>query len=163
TGNSLGANTSGACGPCERRTPLACRPGCATRKRIVGGLLRAALRECDATSRLHRRGCVRRLFLSRSGVVMRRTIFYVSDGTGITAETIGHSVLTQFDSVDFDSYRIPFVADEAAAHAAAARIRRHFEQTGHKPIVVNTIMSQSLSDIVARHGALLLGGSAPFV
>jgi len=94
---------------------------------------------------------------------MRRTIFYVSDGTGITAETIGHSVLTQFDSVDFDSYRIPFVADEAAAHAAAARIRRHFEQTGHKPIVVNTIMSQSLSDIVAGSGALMLDVFAPFV
>ncbi|MCE2831219.1 MAG: phosphoenolpyruvate synthase regulatory protein, partial [Oxalobacteraceae bacterium] len=26
-----------------------------------------------------------------------RTVFFVSDGTGITAETFGHSVLTQFD------------------------------------------------------------------
>ncbi|MEO5625528.1 MAG: kinase/pyrophosphorylase, partial [Dokdonella sp.] len=50
---------------------------------------------------------------------MRRTIFYVSDGTGITAETIGHSVLTQFDSVDFETYRIPFVDAEDKAQIAA--------------------------------------------
>ena len=54
---------------------------------------------------------------------MRRTIFYVSDGTGITAETIGHSVLTQFDDIDFDTYRLPFIDDEEKAHGAAARIR----------------------------------------
>ncbi|MDQ2927654.1 MAG: kinase/pyrophosphorylase, partial [Pseudomonadota bacterium] len=35
----------------------------------------------------------------------RHTVYFVSDGTGITAETIGHSVLTQFDSVVFDTYR----------------------------------------------------------
>ena len=54
---------------------------------------------------------------------MHRTIFYVSDGTGITAETIGHSVLTQFDGVDFESYRIPFVDSEEKARAAALRLK----------------------------------------
>ena len=37
---------------------------------------------------------------------MRRTVFFVSDGTGITAETIGHSVLTQFEGVDFETFRL---------------------------------------------------------
>ncbi len=27
----------------------------------------------------------------------RRTVFFVSDQTGVTAETMGHSLLTQFD------------------------------------------------------------------
>ena len=54
---------------------------------------------------------------------MRRTIFYVSDGTGITAETIGHSVLTQFDGVDFETFRIPFVDDDDKARTAALRIK----------------------------------------
>ncbi len=44
----------------------------------------------------------------------RRPIFYISDGTGITAETIGHSVLTQFEGVDFDAVRIPFVEPDPA-------------------------------------------------
>jgi regulator of PEP synthase PpsR (kinase-PPPase family) len=54
---------------------------------------------------------------------MRRTIFYVSDGTGITAETIGHSVLTQFDELEFDTYRLPFVDD-----GKGARLRRAHPQ-----------------------------------
>ena len=61
---------------------------------------------------------------------MRRTIFYVSDGTGITAETIGHSVLTQFDGVDFETFRIPFVDDETKARTAALRIKTVYATSG---------------------------------
>ena len=94
---------------------------------------------------------------------MRRTIFYVSDGTGITAETIGHSVLTQFDSVTFDTYRLPFVDDESKARSTALRIKTFYAQSGVRPIVVNTIMDKKLSDIVAESGALMLDVFAPFI
>jgi hypothetical protein len=63
---------------------------------------------------------------------MRRTIFYISDGTGITAETIGHSVLTQFDDIEFDTYRLPFVDDEEKAHGSAARAVPQVLRTGHR-------------------------------
>ncbi|MEO8459502.1 MAG: pyruvate, water dikinase regulatory protein [Dokdonella sp.] len=94
---------------------------------------------------------------------MRRTVFYISDGTGITAETIGHSVLTQFDSIDYDTYRIPFVDNDDKAKIAAERIRRSFEETGVRPIVVNTIMDHKLSERVAASGALILDVFAPFI
>ena len=45
----------------------------------------------------------------------RRTIFFVSDGTGITAETIGHSLLTQFEGIEFKQIRLPFVDTEKKA------------------------------------------------
>jgi len=35
----------------------------------------------------------------------RRTAFFVSDRTGITAEMLGHSLLTQFESVRFQQSR----------------------------------------------------------
>ncbi|MBP7622851.1 MAG: kinase/pyrophosphorylase, partial [Xanthomonadales bacterium] len=54
---------------------------------------------------------------------MARRIFYISDGTGITAETIGHSVLTQFESVEFETMRIPFVDSVDKALEAAERVR----------------------------------------
>ncbi|EQD59773.1 protein containing DUF299, partial [mine drainage metagenome] len=54
---------------------------------------------------------------------MQRTVFFVSDSTGITAETIGHSILTQFEGVDFDTHRMPFVNDVDKAHAAVTRIK----------------------------------------
>jgi [pyruvate, water dikinase]-phosphate phosphotransferase / [pyruvate, water dikinase] kinase len=94
---------------------------------------------------------------------MRRTIFYVSDGTGITAETIGHSVLTQFDSVEFETFRIPFVDDEEKAHGAVARIRNLYTLSGSRPIVVNTVIDPMLSEILATSGALMLDVFAPFI
>ena len=42
------------------------------------------------------------------GMRMKRTVFFVSDGTGITAETVGHTLLTQFGSLDFERISIPF-------------------------------------------------------
>lgn len=94
---------------------------------------------------------------------MRRTIFYVSDGTGITAETIGHSVLTQFDGIDFDTFRIPFVDNEEKAHGAAARIRNVYATTGMRPVVVNTVIDPLLSEVLTTSGALMIDVFAPFI
>jgi len=94
---------------------------------------------------------------------MRRTVFYISDGTGITAETIGHSVLTQFEGIDFETFRLPFVDSEEKAAGAAQRIRTRYAESGIRPIVVNTIMDQRLSDIVADGGGLMLDVFAPFI
>ena len=94
---------------------------------------------------------------------MRRTIFYLSDGTGITAETIGHSLLTQFDDVAFDTFRVPFIDDEEKAHGAAARIRNAYAISGARPIVVNTVVDPALSEIIATSGALMVDVFAPFI
>ena len=39
----------------------------------------------------------------------RRTVFFISDQTGVTAETLGHSLLTQFEGHDFDHVTLPFL------------------------------------------------------
>ena len=94
---------------------------------------------------------------------MHRSIFYVSDGTGITAETIGHGLLTQFEGVKFKTFRMPFVDNESKADKAALRIKTVFAQSGVRPIVVNTIMDQRLSDVLAGSGALMLDVFTPFI
>ncbi len=94
---------------------------------------------------------------------LRRPIFYISDGTGITAETIGHSVLTQFEGVDFDAVRIPFVDDEEKAHAAVARVRNAQLHYGTRPIVINTVIDPKLCEVLAQSGALMLDVFAPFI
>jgi hypothetical protein len=40
----------------------------------------------------------------------RRTVFFVSDQTGVTAETMGHSLLTQFEGLEFRQVTLPFIA-----------------------------------------------------
>jgi [pyruvate, water dikinase]-phosphate phosphotransferase / [pyruvate, water dikinase] kinase len=92
-----------------------------------------------------------------------RQVFYVSDGTGITAETIGHSLLTQFGGVEFRTYRMPFVDCVEKAREAAERIRAVGEQSGLRPIVVNTVVDAAISALLAESGALMLDVFAPFI
>ncbi|MHB1816292.1 MAG: kinase/pyrophosphorylase, partial [Steroidobacteraceae bacterium] len=42
--------------------------------------------------------------------VGRRTVFFVSDQTGVTAETLGHSLMTQFEGLEFRAVTLPFVS-----------------------------------------------------
>ncbi len=78
-----------------------------------------------------------------------RTVFFVSDGTGITAETFGHSVLTQFD-LRFRQIRLPFIDSQEKAHDAVRRINDTFDAEGKRPIVFSTLVQQELSDIVRK-------------
>lgn len=94
---------------------------------------------------------------------MRRTVFFISDSTGITAETIGNSMLAQFEGVQFDTHRLPFIDNPAKAEAACLRIKTKYAQDGQRPIVVNTMTSRTLCDIVAGSGALMLDVFAPFI
>ncbi|HEV2606693.1 MAG TPA: kinase/pyrophosphorylase, partial [Xanthomonadaceae bacterium] len=52
-----------------------------------------------------------------------RLVFFISDGTGITAETIGHSLLTQFEGISFDTQRLSFVDSADKAREAARQVR----------------------------------------
>ena len=94
---------------------------------------------------------------------MQRTVFFISDSTGITAETIGNSILAQFEGIQFDKHRLPFVDDAHKAEAAALRIKTRYAQTGQRPIVVNTMADRGLCDIVAGSGGLMLDVFAPFI
>ncbi len=92
-----------------------------------------------------------------------RPVFYISDGTGITAETIGHSLLTQFAETRFVTDRIPFVDDIEKARDAAAEIRRAGEEHGVRPIVINSSVDPALNALLAESGALMLDVFAPFI
>ena len=92
-----------------------------------------------------------------------RPVFYVSDGTGITAETIGHSMLTQFSGMRFQTDRLPFVDTPEKARLVAARIRAAGEASGLRPIVVNSSVDPGLSTVLAESGALMLDVFAPFL
>ncbi len=82
-----------------------------------------------------------------------RTVFFVSDGTGITAETFGHSVLTQFD-LRFRQIRLPFIDTADKAHEAVRRINDSLEVEGKRPIVFSTLVQSELSDIVRRSAGM---------
>jgi regulator of PEP synthase PpsR (kinase-PPPase family) len=81
-----------------------------------------------------------------------RTVFFVSDGTGITAETFGHSVLTQFP-LRFKQVRLPFVDTIQKAHDATRKINEAFVNDGSKPIVFSTLVKADLSQVIRAANA----------
>lgn len=87
---------------------------------------------------------------------MRRTVFFISDGTAITAETIGHSLITQFPTIEFKQVRLPFVDNEPACHEAVAAINAASKKDGAPAIVINTIVKKPLSDIIATSKGMVL-------
>ena len=50
-------------------------------------------------------------------------MFFVSDGTGITAQMLGHSLLTQFEGVEFRQITLPFVDSIEKAEECLARMQ----------------------------------------
>jgi len=76
-----------------------------------------------------------------------RTVFFVSDGTGITAETFGHSVLTQFE-MRFRQVRLPFIDTLDKAHDAVRKINEAFATDGQRPIIFSTLVKTELSDVI---------------
>ncbi len=79
-----------------------------------------------------------------------RTVFYVSDGTGITAETFGHSLLTQFGSARLREQRLPFIDSIDKAQEAVRRINRQAQLDRQRPIVFSTLVDAPINDIVRQ-------------
>ncbi len=80
---------------------------------------------------------------------MERTVFFVSDRTGITAETLGHSLLAQFDAFQFKTETLRFLDTLPKARTAAERIGRNALETGARPIVFGTLIDDEIRRIIA--------------
>ena len=77
----------------------------------------------------------------------KRTVFYLSDRTGITAETLGHSLLTQFDGIEWETINVPFLDDMDNAQAVLAQINHAAERDGHRPLVFSTLLKPEILEV----------------
>lgn len=93
----------------------------------------------------------------------QRTAFFVSDRTGITAEMLGHSLLTQFDGVRFREITVPFIDSAEKARDFVRRVNAAAEADGVRPIVISTLVNTEISGIVARANALFLDSFEIFI
>jgi regulator of PEP synthase PpsR (kinase-PPPase family) len=86
----------------------------------------------------------------------RRTVFFVSDQTGVTAETMGHSLLTQFDGQAFRQVTLPFISTVDKAEEAVRRINATGATEGLRPVVFSTLVQEDMREIIKRANALFL-------
>jgi regulator of PEP synthase PpsR (kinase-PPPase family) len=85
-----------------------------------------------------------------------RTVFFVSDGTGITAETFGNAILNQFE-VDHHRVRLPFIDSVDKAHTAVRQINHAMVIDNHRPVVFLTLANTELLQVIKSncHGMLM--------
>lgn len=89
-------------------------------------------------------------------VTPKRTAFFVSDRTGITAEMLGHSLLTQFDGVGFNEVTLPFVDSIEKAQEVVKQINLQAESEGMRPLVISTLARTEIAQVVGQANALFL-------
>lgn len=89
-----------------------------------------------------------------------RAAYFVSDSTGITAETLGNALLANFPAIGFTRHTIPFVDTTQGARNVVRDIQRA-QQAGQQPIVFTTVKAANVLAELAASGAVvidLLGG-----
>ena len=80
----------------------------------------------------------------------RRTVFFLSDRTGITAEMLGNSLLTQFEDFTFRRVTIPFVDTLAKVAEAVRQVNETAEREGRRPIVISSVVDERMSGVIRR-------------
>src|SRR5689334_14435271 len=87
---------------------------------------------------------------------VKRSAFFVSDRTGITAEMLGHSLLTQFDQVVFTETTLPFIDTPQKAEQAVREIDQAGVKDGTRPIVISTLVDVEVAGVLTKANALVL-------
>ncbi len=90
------------------------------------------------------------------GMPDRRTVFFVSDRTGITAEMLGNSLLSQFEGLSFHRQTIPFVDTPEKIDEILHRIDENAAAEGRRPLVFSSIVDDAMSAQLGRANALVL-------
>lgn len=86
----------------------------------------------------------------------KRTVYFISDRTGITAETLGHSLLTQFDAFEFNQRTLPFINSVDKARQTVAAINQNARESGRRPIIFSTTVNDEIRDVLSASDGLFL-------
>lgn len=86
----------------------------------------------------------------------QRKVYFVSDQTGVTVETLGHSLLEQFGHIDFDTVTVPFVDNVDKAKQVAATINAVAERENSRPIVIASLVQDEVRAPLLQSDGLVL-------
>ncbi|HKK14184.1 MAG TPA: pyruvate, water dikinase regulatory protein [Gammaproteobacteria bacterium] len=81
----------------------------------------------------------------------QRSVFFISDGTGLTVESLANSLLAQFQGFEFRNVTIPFVNTDDKARRAVERVNAAHRETGMKPLVFSTLVDPKVRHVVSDH------------
>lgn len=85
-----------------------------------------------------------------------RSVFFVSDRTGITAANLGHALLTQFGSIKFVHHSLSFINSEEKAKSAAQTINNTAKTSKQQPLVFSTLIDDNYRNIISHTNAHII-------
>lgn len=95
--------------------------------------------------------------------MQRRTVFFLSDRTGITAETLGLSLISQFEDIQFTPMTLPYVDSTEKATAATNTINTAARIDGVKPLVFATQVNPEIRAILQTSNAYYIDFFQSFI
>jgi regulator of PEP synthase PpsR (kinase-PPPase family) len=78
-----------------------------------------------------------------------RTVFFISDGTGITAETFGNAILAQFE-MKARHVRLPYTDTVDKAYQVVQQVNQTAVSEGKKPIVFITLVNEEVLKVITE-------------
>ncbi len=82
-------------------------------------------------------------------------VFFLAEGTGLSAEALGNSILQQFPSVSFVRHKFPFIGDAAEASRVIAIVDAARTETV-TPLVFSTCAVEEIRSVIARCHAVVI-------
>ena len=87
---------------------------------------------------------------------LQRSVFFVSDSTGLTSQKLGNSLLEQFPEYEFDYHICPYVDTEEKAVLVVERINSAVVESEERPLVIETIINKDIRRIIAGCNGFML-------
>lgn len=92
-----------------------------------------------------------------------RPVYIISDGTGITAGTMGQTLLSQFPATNFERHTIPFVDADDKVKECIRQINHAHKIHKVRPLVFVSFTDNSFKDQIMQSKAVVLDLFAPFI
>lgn len=94
---------------------------------------------------------------------MKRYVFMLSDGTGITAEMLGNSLITQFENIEFEKLTIPYIDSIEKAENVVSMINQSYTEQGSKPLVFMTLVNPEIRQYFKKANACVFDLFSTFI
>ncbi len=86
----------------------------------------------------------------------KRSAFFVSDSTGVTAETLGRSLLAHFDQIEFDTRVLRYIDSLERAEYAVNEINQVAAVSAYRPVVFETIIKPEIREKLAESNCFMV-------
>ncbi len=93
----------------------------------------------------------------------KRTAFFVSDGTGITSEALGMSLLSRFEGFEFERITLPYVDSVEKANETVEKINEASLRNDAKAIIFDTLVDDRIRSIIASSNCFMIDVFAAFL